>query len=75
MATRPSAVDRPVDTVTVYVGKARSDGMLDEFLALGARRVIFNPGAENAELAAELREQGVEVLEACTLVLLATGAF
>jgi len=37
--------------------------------------VIFNPGAENPDLAERLRKQGVETLEACTLVLLRTGQF
>jgi predicted CoA-binding protein len=36
---------------------------------------IFNPGTENPDLAARLARQGVEVLEACTLVMLRTGQF
>ncbi|MDD2942899.1 MAG: CoA-binding protein [bacterium] len=64
-----------VDTVTLYVGAAKSSSLLDELLALRPRRVVFNPGAENQELFTVLRANGIEVLEACTLVLLRTGAY
>lgn len=64
-----------VDTITVYLSPAKSDGMADSLLASGARRVIFNPGAENPVLAERLRAAGTEVLDACTLVLLATNQF
>lgn len=64
-----------IDTVTVYVGAARSAGMADDLLALRPRRVIFNPGAENAGLAATLTAAGIRVEDACTLVLLQTGQF
>ncbi len=47
----------------------------NDLLDGGMRRVIFNPGAENPELAERLRQHGKEVLEACTLVLLSTGQF
>jgi predicted CoA-binding protein len=61
--------------VTVYLS-ARNQGALgEEVLSSGARRVIFNPGAENPALAARLREAGVDAVEACTLVLLRTGQF
>lgn len=72
-----SIVDLPpeVDTLTVYVGPERSSDLSEEILSYGFRRVIFNPGAENPELAAALRESGVEPLEACTLVMLSTGQF
>jgi hypothetical protein len=37
--------------------------------------VIFNPGAENTALVAELEKAGIACEEACTLVLLNTGQF
>lgn len=64
-----------VHTVTVYVNAARSEAIQDQFYALRPERVIFNPGAENPKLATGLREAGVDVEEACTLVLLNTGQF
>ncbi|MBP7698120.1 MAG: CoA-binding protein [candidate division Zixibacteria bacterium] len=65
----------PPDTLTVYVNAGISSDLRDAMLRLRPRRVIFNPGAENDDLAAELRAQGIEVVEACTLVMLRTGVF
>jgi len=65
----------PLDTVTVYLAAEISSALADDLLAVHPRRVIFNPGAENPVLAASLRQHGIEVLEACTLVLLASGRF
>jgi hypothetical protein len=44
-------------------------------VAAGPQRVIMNPGAENDELAAVASGAGIEVVEACTLVMLRTGLF
>ena len=70
-----SEIDQPVDTLTFYVNSKISSGLKDEILKLNPRRVIFNPGAENEELAEVLESAGIEVVIACTLVMLATGAF
>ncbi|MDZ8118620.1 CoA-binding protein [Pontiella agarivorans] len=64
-----------VHTVTVYLSAARSSALADDLMALGPRRVIFNPGAENPKLQLALLANGIDVLEACTLVLLNTGQF
>ena len=68
-------IPAPLDAVTVYLSSRNQGALGEEVLASGARRVIFNPGAENPTLAARLREDGVDVVEACTLVLLRTGHF
>lgn len=65
----------PIDTLTMYVGAKISDGELDRILKLNPRRVIFNPGAENPGLEEKLRAAGIEVVEACTLVMLRTEQF
>lgn len=70
-----SLITGPVETVTLYVGAAISAGLTDKLVALKPRRVIFNPGAENAALAKELAKAGIECEEACTLVQLNTGQF
>lgn len=64
-----------VDTLTMYVGPAKSDLMIDEIVALKPGRVIFNPGSENPRLEAKLEEAGIPFEEACTLVLLASSQF
>lgn len=65
----------PVDALTVYLNPERSGQAITEILKLEPRRIILNPGTENAELARQAREQGIAVQEACTLVLLSTGQF
>ena len=64
-----------LDTVSVYLNKDNQKSYYDYILTQHPRRVIFNPGAENPEFEKILKNQGVEVLEACTLVLLSTGQF
>jgi predicted CoA-binding protein len=73
----PSIVDLPdkIDTVTLYLGKARSDPLIDEIVSVKPRRIIMNPGAENDDLRAKARAHGIEVVEDCTLVMLRTGTF
>jgi predicted CoA-binding protein len=68
-------VPKPVDTLTMYVGPELSTKLSTDIVEFKPRRVIFNPGSENPELARRLRDQGVEVVEACTLVMLRTGQF
>ena len=69
------AIPAPIHTITVYLSARNQQPIADEILNSGARRVIFNPGTENPELEEKLRQKGVEVFQACTLVLLATGQF
>jgi predicted CoA-binding protein len=66
---------QPIDTVTMYLGKQRSDPLIAEILAARPRRIIMNPGAENADLAEEARALGIEVVEGCTLVMLQSDVF
>jgi predicted CoA-binding protein len=70
-----AAINKPVDTVTLYVGPDRQEPLLGDILALHPRRVIFNPGTENPPAYERLRQAGIEVEEACTLVLLSTRQF
>ena len=50
-------VPEPIDTVTMYLGKQRSDPLIDEIVAAKPRRIIMNPGAENDELARKARSR------------------
>ena len=63
------------DTLTLYVGPAISDKWTAEIVKLNFKRIIFNPGSENENLAKILEAQGVEVVIGCTLVMLRTGQF
>lgn len=64
-----------VDTVTVYLNPENQKGYYDYILSLHPKRIIFNPGAENEELAGLAKSTGIQPMEACTLVLLSTGQF
>jgi predicted CoA-binding protein len=68
-------VSEDIDTVTMYLGEQNQTDYEDFLLNLNPRRVIFNPGAENHSFAERLRSQGVETLDACTLVMLSTNQF
>lgn len=71
----PSAAPGPIDTVTLYLGEERSSSLIEEIIRAKPRRIIMNPGAENRALADRAEQSGIEVVEACTLVLLRTGQF
>lgn len=64
-----------VETVTLYVGPANQDELMDKIIALRPARVIFNPGTENPVFFRKLEQAGILYEEACTLVLLATGVY
>lgn len=72
---RLSDIGQSVDTVTVYMRGQLLAPLVDDLLALSPRRVIFNPGSEDADIEKRLQLAGVVVEEACTLVLLRTGQF
>jgi uncharacterized protein len=62
-------------TVTMYLSAANQSAWRERLLALKPQRVIFNPGAENPGFARELEGAGTETVDACTLVMLATGGY
>jgi len=44
-------------------------------LSLKPKRIIFNPGTENAALSELAKANDIVALEACTLVLLGSGQY
>ena len=64
-----------VDTVTLYLNPTHQQQYYDYILSLKPRRIIFNPGAENDELADLAVKNGIKPMEACTLVLLSTDQY
>lgn len=64
-----------IHTVTLYIGAKHQPEYYEALLKLKPKRVIFNPGTENEELKRQLQSEGIEAIEACTLVLLSTGQF
>jgi uncharacterized protein len=72
---RQKPVIAGVDTITLYIGPQNQLQWYDYLLDLKPKRIIFNPGTENPELQAMAEEKGIEVLEACTLVMLRSGQY
>nr|MBS0038401.1 CoA-binding protein [Saprospiraceae bacterium] len=64
-----------IHTLSVYLNPSNQPNLLDQIVELNPKRVIFNPGAENPPMEEKLTEMNIEVLNACTLVMLRTGMF
>ena len=64
-----------IDTVSLYLNPFHQLEYYNYIIFLKPRRIIFNPGAENKELANLASENKILPLEACTLVLISTGQY
>jgi len=67
--------NKNINTVTLYIGAKHQPEYYKTLLELKPERVIFNPGTENDELIQMLEKNGIEAIEACTLVMLSTGQY
>ncbi len=70
-----SDIDQKIHTVTIYMRPQKWSNYLQEILRLNPVRVICNPGTESSDLEKELSDNGIECIEACTLVLLRSNRF
>lgn len=64
-----------IDTITLYIGPDHQAEWYNYLLDLKPKRIIFNPGTENAKFAKMAEDRGIEAIEACTLVMLRTRQF
>lgn len=64
-----------VDTVTLYINPGRQKEWYNYLLSLKPKRIIFNPGTENQEFIELAEKEGIECVQACTLVMLSVGNF
>ena len=64
-----------IDTITLYLNPQHQKEYYDYILSLQPKRIIFNPGAENEELASLAHAKGIKPVEACTLVMLSTNQY
>ena len=64
-----------VHTITLYLGKDNQPAVYDYIMDLNPTRIIFNPGSENEELKQMAEENGIEALNACTLVMLSLDIY
>ena len=75
----PIVKERPTDadfhTVTLYINPEIQKEYMDWIISLRPQRLIFNPGTEHDLFAQKASTAGIEVLEACTLVMLSLGNY
>lgn len=64
-----------IHTITLYIGPQNQGEWIDYLISLKPQRIIFNPGTENMEFAQKAKNEGIEVLFVCNLVMLSTGQF
>lgn len=64
-----------IHTVTLYLNSVRQRDYYDYIISLNPKRVIFNPGTENEEFYLLLKNESIDYIEACTLVLLSTNQY
>ena len=64
-----------IDTVTLYVNPANQKQYYSYIISLQPKRIIFNPGSENSEFEKLALQNNIEVIEACTLVMLSTNQY
>ncbi|MEX1191870.1 MAG: CoA-binding protein [Brumimicrobium sp.] len=67
--------DEEIHTVTLYLSKKNQIQYYDALINLKPKRVIFNPGTANPEFENNLIKNGIEILDACTLVMLSSGEY
>ena len=72
---KPSVIHTDIDTITLYLGKAHQLDLYDYIIQTKPKRIIFNPGTENAELENLAHNNGIETTTACTLVMLSTNQY
>lgn len=64
-----------VDTITLYLNPNNQKEYYDYIMDLNPKRIIFNPGTENDELIRHARENNIEPVIGCTLVMLSVGTY
>ena len=64
-----------VDTITMYINPQHQAEWMDYIIGLSPKRIIFNPGTENPKFERHARKSGIEVEQACTLVMLSVGNY
>jgi hypothetical protein len=68
-------IQEGIDTITLYLSPENQIEWYDYILKTKPKRIIFNPGTENDELIAKAKNNGIEPIEACTLVMLSVGNY
>ena len=64
-----------IHTVTMYMNSKFQSEYYDYILSLKPKRIIFNPGTTNPELAELAMQNGIEVRNECMLIMLSNNKF
>lgn len=65
-----------VHTITMYIGPGRQAQYFDYiFETIRPKRIILNPGTVNKELSRLAEKHSVEVVKACTLMMLSSDSY
>jgi hypothetical protein len=64
-----------VHTVTLYMSAKNQIEYYSFILSLKPKRIIFNPGTINPELARMATQNGIKVVNDCIVVMLSNGSF
>ncbi len=64
-----------IHTITLYLGPVNQEEWIDYLIGLNPKRIIFNPGTENPVFFKKAKAENIEVLPACTLVMLGSGQY
>jgi predicted CoA-binding protein len=64
-----------VDTITLYLNPKNQVEYYDYIMNLAPKRIIFNPGTENDHLVTMAKQNNIEPVIGCTLVMLSTGQY
>lgn len=64
-----------LDTIALYIGADRQPPLYQYILSLQPKRIIFNPGTENAQLARLAKGHDIETVFGCTLVMLSLDTY
>ncbi len=68
-------LNKKINTVTLYINPSIQKNYYQDIIALKPKRVIFNPGTENTEFSSLLKKENIDVIDACTLVMLSNGLY
>lgn len=72
---KPFPLFEDIHTVTIYIGTKNLVSYYDYIIGLKPRRVIFNPGTESPGFSETLSAGGVEVVTACTLIMISNNLY
>ena len=71
----PSDVPETIDTVTLYIRPELVEQQMEKIAETNPRRIIFNPGTESRIAADYFASKGIQVVNACTLIMLQNGHY